>query len=412
MKVLYVSGSNLRKNTSANISHNAYVQGLIENGCEVDIIMANTSWGEHDSEMPFWNEAKYYEFNSVSYLEKLKRKVKGKIDTNNRAFAGKELSNTDSISTKTNSREYIRRILKKIFEIFFLRKSVYELEETWLKNAMKFRGKISYDIIISNSSPEASHKLVQLLLSKKRIKGKRWIQIWEDPWFYDVYGGVSEKKREEEHSLLQTAEEIYYVSTLTLKYQKEYFSDCAHKMKHIPLPFLRIEDNSLKDLDDDLMFGYFGDYYSNTRNILPFYQALTECGANGIICGDSDIHLVDTEKIKINGRVTLDKLKVFQNQTSFLVHLSNVKGGQIPGKIYHYSATTKPILFILDGTMEEIKEIKSYFEKFNRYFFCTNDKHEIKKTIKILIEGKFDLRGFPVKEFEPKQVVANLLRNP
>ncbi len=40
MDVLYVVGSCLTKNTSANMSHNAYVQGLLENGCNVDIIMA------------------------------------------------------------------------------------------------------------------------------------------------------------------------------------------------------------------------------------------------------------------------------------------------------------------------------------------------------------------------------------
>ena len=52
MKVLYVVGTNLSMNTSANISHNAYVQGLLENGCEVDILMSSSSWGQKDESLP------------------------------------------------------------------------------------------------------------------------------------------------------------------------------------------------------------------------------------------------------------------------------------------------------------------------------------------------------------------------
>ena len=49
MRVLYVTGACLLKNTSANMSHNAYVKGLIDNGADLDIIMASDSWGESDS---------------------------------------------------------------------------------------------------------------------------------------------------------------------------------------------------------------------------------------------------------------------------------------------------------------------------------------------------------------------------
>ena len=57
MRVLYVVGSCLTKNTSANMSHNAYVQGLLENGCDVDILMAKDSGGQQDSKLPTWKLA-------------------------------------------------------------------------------------------------------------------------------------------------------------------------------------------------------------------------------------------------------------------------------------------------------------------------------------------------------------------
>ena len=51
MKVLYVTGACLSKNTSANMSHNAFLLGLIESNCEIDVIMANDSWGKEDTEL-------------------------------------------------------------------------------------------------------------------------------------------------------------------------------------------------------------------------------------------------------------------------------------------------------------------------------------------------------------------------
>lgn len=48
MKVLFIVGTRLSKNTSANMSHNSYIRGFVENGCEVDVIMKNNSWGQTD----------------------------------------------------------------------------------------------------------------------------------------------------------------------------------------------------------------------------------------------------------------------------------------------------------------------------------------------------------------------------
>ena len=62
MNVLYVTGSCLNKNTSANMSHNAFVKGLLDCGCNVDIIMASNGWGEQDNALPNWGEAKYYTY--------------------------------------------------------------------------------------------------------------------------------------------------------------------------------------------------------------------------------------------------------------------------------------------------------------------------------------------------------------
>ena len=74
MKVLYVVGTCLTRNTSANMSHNGYVQGLLENGCEVDILMAKDSWGQEDKGLRKWEDATYYVYDSETFLSKLRKK--------------------------------------------------------------------------------------------------------------------------------------------------------------------------------------------------------------------------------------------------------------------------------------------------------------------------------------------------
>lgn len=406
MRVLYVTGSNLGKNTSANMSHNGYVQGLLENGVTLDIIMADDSYGEADTKLKKWEGVRYFVYPSLSWIDKLRRKGRNVVKVGHSVNAE---SSGPTESSQKSIKLQLRGLVKKIFFLFFKSDPIYPLGKTWLKNALNFTSKELYDIIISNSSPAVSHRLVAELLKRNRIKCKRWIQIWEDPWYYDLYGGHTEDELLEEHSLLKSAQEIFYVSPLTLHYQKIYFQDCADKMAFIPLPFLQFSSNNIIGSNADISFGYFGDYYSQTRNLQPFYDALLSTGAKGNIFGDSNLNLKSTEKVKVSGRVTLDILEKVQNETSVLVHLCNLRGGQIPGKIYHYSATTKPILFILDGSDEEQKIIIDYFSQFNRYYFCSNRKEEIAKAIHEMKINIGIYKGHVVQEFSPKQIVSNIL---
>lgn len=412
MKVLYITGSCLTKNTSANMSHNSYLQGLIENGVEVDVVTAKDGWGSEDHKLPKFNGADYFEFESVSWIDSLRlfarrffplKEASNAIAKSNQGVEAKELE-----AKETEKKISFRDSLKSLFYKLFKPDPIYPLHVTWLKNASRFRSDTLYDMVISNSFPEASHKLVLILKKKRRIRFKRWIQIWEDPWYSDLLSGQSEAFFQEEQRLLQEAEEIYYVSPLTLYYQKKFFPDCADKMKSIPLPYLKFGEGKFAQTSD-ISFGYFGDYYSYTRNLKPFYKALCTLKSIGYIYGDSDLNFQSSDRIIVSGRVTLDVLEKVQEQTSVLVHLSNLKGGQIPGKIYHYSATEKPILFILDGTKDEIEMLKSYFSQFHRYCFCENNQESIQEAMAYIIDNYQQLKGFVVEEFSPKAIVSHLI---
>lgn len=411
MKVLYVVGTCLSKNTSANMSHNGYVQGLLENGCQVDIIMATDSWGQEDAFLPTWENARYFCYPSETLHDKLRKRVSGEIlkpvISNMDTDSGKKTNAQSNVITALKL--HLRKGAKNAFYACFPTDPKYPLEKQWLKNATKFAADEEYDLVISNSSPAASHKLVAILTQNGHLKYKRWVQIWEDPWYYDLYGNHSKEIFDEESSLLRSASEVLYVSPLTLIYQQQHFKDCAYKMSQIPLPYLTLPTGN-EQLIGQVSFAYLGDYYSHVRNIVPFYQALCKSGVNGYIYGDSDLKLEKTDTIEINGRVTLDRLAAVQERAAVLVHLCNLYGGQIPGKIYHYSATKKPILFILDGTSQEKAYIKNYFEVFNRYYFCDNDVQSIQSAMeKIKLDIEDGKKWGAVTAFSPKSVVAQLL---
>lgn len=410
MRVLYVVGTCLTKNTSANMSHNCYVQGLLENGCEVDIVMANDSWGQSDKGLPKWEKAQYYVYNSVSKIEKLRRRFRevgiSQTSTNQK---NNNIEKIKFESEKVTIKQKVRALLKSIFYLLFPVDPVYPLEKEWIKNAANYSCTEKYDLVVSNSSPAASHKLVLELLDKGNIRFERWVQIWEDPWYFDLYGGHTDEIKEEEHLLLSRASEIYYVSPLTLMYQKKYYPDCAKKMNVVPLPAMEYEKETYDRVNDNLRFGYFGDYFSKTRDLRPFYDAMCLNNSCGYIYGDTDLNLKETKNVKIKGRVTLDELAKIQERTDILVHLCNLHGGQIPGKIYHYSVTNKPILFILDGTEEEKKMLYDFFKQFERYYFCNNDIESILSTIKKIEKNGRHQKWKKVIEFQPKEVVKKIL---
>ena len=88
-----------------------------------------------------------------------------------------------------------------------------------------------------------------------------------------------------------------------------------------------------------------------------------------------------------------------------------MKGGQIPGKIYQYSATNKTILFIMDGTEDEQEVLRDFFGKFNRYVFCQNTVEDIIRAIRQIESGALEeISNKPLEEFDPKRIIENILR--
>lgn len=399
MTILVIAGYCLRVNSSANLCHLSYINGLLECGHQVDLLTVSEDNQNIDPGIVMPKVRTVYAYTGSLYEQMGNRKRKHPPS----GFAVPAASESHSPKVQPGLKSRIKNGIRQLY-------GPYGTTIVWCHKAKRFRSRLVYDLVISLSDPTSSHNLTGWLLRKGRLKAKSWIQIWEDPWYADIYGqSHTPEVRKAEAAVLERAQKVLYVSPLTLLYQTQAFPEYAEKMDWMPLPsYYQAE---LTDISfDHLSFGYFGDYASQTRNLKPFYEAAAELGLEATICGNSDTPFTSTDTIRVYPRLPLGELKVHEDKTNVLVFLCNLRGGQIPGKVYQYAATNKLVLFIMDGTPEEKAALHDYFVGFDRFVFCENSKEAIADAIRTLqtqpIRGSLHT---PLTRFEPKQIITEII---
>ena len=398
MNILVINGDCVQVNTSANLCHLAYIRGMVDAGHRVTLLSADSRDYTIDPAMEIPAEVICHTYNGVSLYEKLSLKK-------NRSVSPAAAAPSPG-GTARSRRRLVRRVKDFALSLY----GVHGIYIKFVKKASRFRSNEEYDCVISLSTPVTSHLLAHDLIESGHIRTRHWIQIWEDPWYSDAFGFNGRKEVfNEERRLLSFAEKVCYVSPITLENQKKLFPEAADKMFWQPLPAY-YKTHSPSEEKDRSHFGYFGDYYPTFRDLKPFYTAALEAEIDLAVCGNPHTLFSPTDHIRIYPRLPLDQLNTIEDQTGVLVFLCNKAGGQIPGKIYQYSATNKMILFILDGTEEEKKTIREYFEPFDRFVFCENTVEDIKQAMSSILRGELgDIKNVPLTDFEPKKIVQRIL---
>ncbi|MCM3756321.1 hypothetical protein M3197_02360 [Sporosarcina aquimarina] len=386
MKILYVVSRPLEINTSASIRNRATIEGLLNLGHDVDLITTefDKNHSNYDKSLSNSNlNVRYFKLGGIQEIAKFGRKFK--------------------------AIQPLKNIAYKVIMLFEIYDNLKGLANYATKNHMDIMdGK--YDLIISSSDPKSSHLFVSRMYENGLVDETPWIQIWGDPFLSDITRSskmLNSRIKKEEKKLLKYANKVIYVSKLTLYDQKQLYSYYASKMVFIPIPYVQKEIYPNSNIcEESLTFLYCGDYSTKIRDIKPLYEAIKHSKHKLIICGLSDIILEDTDRIKVYPRVSFKKTKDFERKSDVLVHLSNNKGTQIPGKIYQYSGTNKLILFILDGKNDVL--IKT-FNKYNRYVFANNNKVEIFEKVLQIENKEFENTKFVVEDFSPENIANEII---
>lgn len=403
MRVLVIIAECVQENSSANLCHLAYLRGLINAGNEVTLLSSDPRSYETDASMQIPDGVKTKTYVSITLYERL-AKLKRKNKKDHTAGVAQTGVSSESALGKGSGLAKIKRVFLSLY-------GPHGIYYRFVTKASHFREEKPYDIVLSLSTPPASHLLAHKLLSSGRVISNHWIQIWEDPWSGDVFCRTrKDEVYKEEKRLLSFADRVCYVSPITLEYQKDRFPESAHKMYWVPLPsYYKPGEGSTGEINGKL-FGYFGDYKRPARDLEPFYLAARALETEVNICGSTNLKLEATDHIRIYPRLSICELTPIEEKTGVLVFLSNHTGGQIPGKIYQYAATTKTILFILDGNEHEKRVLRDFFAPLNRFVFCDNNVESIMRAIQFICEGNLgEIQNRPLTQFEPEKIINRIM---
>ena len=314
----------------------------------------------------------------------------------------------ESLTSKAKNRNSLKSIIIKLLRTMYHKLSIYDYTYKIAKQInIDILNNKNFDLIISSSDPKTSHIAAKSLITQG-VKYNKWIQYWGDPLTNDITNKTIYPKwilRILELNLFKSADKVVYVSPFTYKQQIKDFPKQANKMMWLPIPYIE-KKNYNRTSNEVFTIGYFGAYMSRVRNILPLYEACKKLNdaVHLNIVGDSDVALMDMDNIKIYPRSNVDE---FEKKADLLVCMLNSSGTQIPGKIYHYAATNKPILVLLDG--DNIEEMKKYLESFNRYILCLNKKEEIVETITKLIKETQSYS--PCEQMDPAFIASRIIND-
>lgn len=367
MNLLFINMTPIYHNTSALIRMCGFISGANKLGNKCDLLTLNVERDDYSYDATNEDFVKQY-VNQYYTFER--------SGTYNRLKQSKTGAKKNHIS---------RKLLRKIYRLL----NIYDAQVINVSGIRKVKIDYDrYDRIISISDPKSSHKLILELIKDGKIKNieGKWIQCWGDPWFKDsgnTFPFFRRRVFKEEEYYLSMAKKVVYTSPFTWEEQKKLFPAYADKMTWVNQSVkekVTIQRPKSKPMEKDIVIGYFGNYVSRSRNILPLYEACNRWNHKLKIVGDSDISLKSTANVEVVDMQPLAIASEMEENMDILVCICNRKGSQIPGKIYYSAGYQKPIILAVDG--EKKDAMRSYFERFHRYIICDNKADSIEYAIR------------------------------
>lgn len=382
MKILFICLSPIEANSSAMMRNISLINGLLSNQCEIDFVTIPPTISTI--------------VNNSEVIEKI----------NVVRLKGNNLYDTVT-SLKKGNNNFLKSIVMSTLRKIYHKFTIFDYTSKIAKQInINILPRKEYDLIISSSDPKTSH-IAAFNLINQGLKYSKWFQYWGDPMALDITNQniyPSFILRKIEKNILKNADRIIYVSPCTLDAQKRIYPELSDKMNFMPIPY-KEEKIYPKVNNSKYLVGYFGAYMKVSRDITPLYNVCSNLNKdlNLIIMGETDCELEGKENITIYPRGNVEK---YEARSDLLVCVLNKKGTQIPGKVYHYAATNKPILIVLDGENKE--SIKNYLEPFNRYVFCENTEEDISRAIKKIMKEQIDYE--PCKAFDSRILAKSFLK--
>lgn len=333
MNILLVTLFSLERNTSVAISNISITRGLLQMGHKVTWVM------------PHWEQCETdFDFSQVRIIR----------------IMGKDLSRNVG---------YVRSKLRSHFDMLDCTRSyLREVKNVQIPNEY-------FDVVISLSDPKTSHVFTAKLLH--RVDYGRWIQHWGDPLLGDITRNFWWPKwwiKLYESSILRKADKVVYVTPFTCQTQQEEYPKLTKKITFVPLPADMYKTNT----DNGVHFlrvAYLGDYNPVYRNLKPLYEACSCLHFVQLTIAGYGPKYLEKPNISIFSRIPQKNALDVENNADVIFCVCNMRGTQIPGKVFYKTSSDKHILVAVDGEFKD--EMIKYFESFKRFVICDNTTESI-----------------------------------
>lgn len=386
-RILFITTTYILKNSSAAIRNNSLVRGLVELGHDVDV--CTIEWPS-DLTSPFFEK----ENNGNIYFDQLPNIVR--------------IARIKQSRTLKKKNKWITKLRQTLKKVLFFPDECYE----W-KNKFEWPHLEKYDCLISSSDHKTSHFVG--LKVKRELPSLPWIQIWGDPWSTDVNTPLFLRGviAHQESKLLKKADKIVYVSGATMSEMQKKYPQLKNKMFNIPRGFYFNLSNS-SGRQDCIRIVYTG-VLSYGRNPYALLNALTKLKMPptkfvvefyGNIPLDMQERLGKYPFVKLYQSVDFEYMADVLASASILLYLSNKKGSsQIPGKLFDYMGSDKPILCLVSDISEPTSLFLMQYER----CLVLNNSEEIIMNNWNKIEDLSQKSFYPEIQFSPKSIASQVI---
>jgi len=261
--------------------------------------------------------------------------------------------------------------------------------------ALKLLKENRYDFVITSHEPVVD-TLIGLALKRKGIK---WIADLADPISAEYYPTFWRPiLRKLERKVLEQADAVI-VTTEGLKKNYERQANQRDKILVITqgfdLEFFRSSMRSVRN--DKFTLAYTGSFYKDFRNPSAFAEALKrlafdfELRLAGRLEGFLSFFYPIRHRVRYYGILTHKEVLEIQASSDVLVYLGNRLRNQIPGKIFEYLGSKRPILCIIQNKNDPVAEL---VKNLGIGEVCFNEAEEIYEAInkfyKLWVDKKLD----------------------
>lgn len=385
MRILYITSS-FDKIGSASVRNIGLVNGLLNNGCEVDVL--TQYWPDSMVDVSL---KKYQDNRTCIYRDS--------IPIINRYFSSTQMSST--VKKKNKIARFIVELAKQIY--FFP-----DIDKEWIRIYKKNLDYKNYDLIISSSDTKTAHFIANSIKKEYRTP---WFSYWGDPWKDDmgtkgikkILASIYEKK------FIRNSDAIFYTSIPTITAIKNTFGNLEN-IYYLPRGYLEqivekpAESNTIRLL-------YPGSIYYG-RNISNLIEQIKYHNEKKRIKIQLDIYGYCDDRLK---EIYQSKYVIFHNQVDFsminnviaksdglIILMNDANSHQIPGKLYDFFGTNKMIVAIMPGKNQEVEKFLK-----NTGRCLVYESRDI--NLEEIIENVHSECWRPLEDYDPNVIAKSLL---